>query len=156
MKVVSHTVPESRVLEHPFFSGMDPQLAKPIVAKAVERLYSAGEVLAEEGTPCEEFFLVYEGKVGLEVGAADRPRLTVQTVGWGELVGWSWLVPPYEWRFEARAVKPTRVVVLDAPTVRQALEANPGLGYQFLLRLLPVVAERLENARVQLLDIHGR
>jgi CRP/FNR family transcriptional regulator, cyclic AMP receptor protein len=156
MKVVTHAASEGRVLEHPFFHEFDPHIVRTLVPKASERTYDVGEYLAEEGTPCHEFLLVFEGKVALEIGAADRPRVTVQTVGPGEVVGWSWLVPPYEWRFDARAVKATRVISLDAPTVRHTLDAHPAFGYRFLARLLPVLAERLENTRVQLLDIHGR
>jgi CRP/FNR family transcriptional regulator, cyclic AMP receptor protein len=156
MKIISHTAAEGRVVEHPFFRDLDPHLVRTLVPKATERLYEVGEFLAEEGSPCHEFLLVFEGKVALEIGAADHPRLTVQTVGPGEVVGWSWLVAPHEWRFDARAVKPTRIISLDAATVRKTLDAHPAFGYQFLARLLPVLAERLENTRIQLLDIHGR
>jgi len=144
-----------QVLHHPFFAGLDPVLVHEMVAKAEERSYDLGEMLVREGRPAEEFFLVIDGKVALEVGAADRAAITVETIGRGELLGWSWLVPPYRWRFDARATKPTQVIAINAAAARYALAAHPALGYQFLLKFLPIVAERLENTRVQLLDIHG-
>jgi len=156
MRIIAPHASETRVLEHPFFEGMDPHLLRTLVPKAVEREYDVGDYVAQEGSPCDEFLLVFEGKLALEIGAADRPHLTVQTVGSGEVVGWSWFVAPNLWRFDVRAVKPTRVVALNAPTVRHALASHASLGYDFLARLLPVLAERLENTRVQLLDTYGR
>jgi len=144
------------VLGHPFFEGIDPTIAHAMTANAEERTYDTGDMLVREGKPAEEFFLVFEGKIALEVGAADHPDITVETIGRGEILGWSWLVPPYRWRFDARATKPTRVVAIHAATARYAIAAHPAFGYQFLMKLLPVIAERLENTRVQLLDIHGR
>ena len=144
-----------RVLSHPFFAGLDPTLVHEMVAKAEERSYDLGEMLVREGRPAEEFFLVMEGKVALEVGSADRGAITVETIGRGEILGWSWLVPPYRWRFDARATKLTQVIALNAAIARYALAAHPAFAYQFLMKFLPVVAERLENTRVQLLDIHG-
>lgn len=144
------------VLSHPFMSGIDPTLGHAMSSRAEERTYEAGDMLVREGKAAEEFFLVFEGKIALEVGAADHPGITVETIGRGEILGWSWLVSPHRWRFDARATKPTKVVAINAATARYALAAHPAFGYQFLMKLLPVVAERLENTRVQLLDIHGR
>jgi CRP/FNR family transcriptional regulator, cyclic AMP receptor protein len=143
------------VAGHPFFQGFDAAFVKAVCAKAEEREFAVEEMLAVEGAPAEILYVVLEGKVALEVGASDRPRLTVQTVGPGEVLGWSWLVPPHHWRFDARAVKPTRVVVLDGGVLRHTLSTHPTWGYQFMVRFMPVLAERLENTRVQLLDIHG-
>ena len=99
--------------------------------------------------------MIFEGKVALEIVLPDRPHRTVQTVGPGEVVGWSWLLPPHRWRLDARALKPTRAVGLAATHLRAVLNEHPADGYRFLLRLLPVIAERLENTRLQLLDLHG-
>ena len=145
-----------RIMHHPFFAGLDPTLCCAMAAKAEERTYDVGEMLVREGRPAEEFFLVLDGKVALEIGGADRAVITVETIGRGELLGWSWLVPPYHWRFDARATKPTQVIAINAASARYALAAHPALAYQFLMKLLPVVGERLENTRIQVLDIHGR
>jgi CRP-like cAMP-binding protein len=144
-----------RVLRHPFFAGIDPTLVHSMISKAEERSYDVGEMLVREGRAAEEFYLVLEGKIALEIGAADHPGITVETIERGEILGWSWLVPPYRWRFDARAVKPTKVIAINAASARYALAAHPAFGYEFLMKFLPVVAERLENTRVQLLDIHG-
>ena len=144
------------LLKHPFFEGFEPAFVHAISAKGVETRFGVDDLLAREGTEAELFYVVLEGKVALEIGSGDRPLLTVQTVGPGEVLGWSWLVPPHRWRFDARAVKPSRVVALDAEVLRRTLRTHPTWGFQFMVRFMPVLAERLENTRVQLLDIHAR
>jgi CRP/FNR family transcriptional regulator, cyclic AMP receptor protein len=144
------------VLTHPFFVGIDPALVHSMALRAEERHYNVGDMIVREGKPAEEFFLVFEGKIALEVSGVDHSAITVETIGRGEILGWSWLVSPHRWRFDARALKETKVVALNAAAARYALAALPAFGYEFLMKLLPVIAERLENTRVQLLDIHGR
>ena len=82
-------------------------------------------------------------------------RRTVQTVGPGEVLGWSWISAPYAWQFDGRALKETRVVALDATALRGAMESRPTEGYRLLVRLLPVIGQRLENTRSQLLEFQG-
>ncbi len=142
--------------QHPFFEGFEPAFVHAISAKASEVRFDVDEMLAKEGTEAELLYAVLEGKVALEIGASARAPLTVQTVGPGEVLGWSWLVPPHRWRFDARAVKATRAIALDAEVLRRTLKSHPTWGFQFMVRFMPVLAERLENTRVQLLDIHAR
>lgn len=141
--------------EFPFFEGFDPAFLSALAPFARARSFDAGVSIVREGDVADAFYLVRTGKVALEVVAHDRPRRTIQTVGPNEVLGWSWLVPPHLWRLDARTVKATRVVAIDAPKLRAALATDPSEGYRFLLRLLPVIAERLENTRVQLLDLHA-
>lgn len=142
--------------EHPLFRGLDAAFVHAVAEQATERRFAIDERLATEGAPAEVFYLVTDGKVALEIGSADQPHLTVETVGAGEVLGWSWLVPPHRWRFDARAVKATRTVVLQGEVVRRTLAHHPTWGYLFLVRFMPVLADRLENTRVQLLDLHAR
>ncbi|HLM90528.1 MAG TPA: cyclic nucleotide-binding domain-containing protein [Thermoplasmata archaeon] len=144
-----------RLEDHRFFHEIGGDLLALLGPMAVERTYEAGDMLVRDGDPADRFVLVFEGKVALEIVLPDRPRVTIQTIGGGEVLGWSWLLPPHQWRLDARAVKRTRTLELPAPDLKAILETRPTDGYRFLLRLLPVVAERLENTRVQLMDIHG-
>ncbi len=142
--------------DHRFFQGMDDSFLAELSEKAYQRTFDTGALLVREGDPADEFFAVFTGKVALEIVLPDRPAKTVQTVGPGEVLGWSWMIPPHRWRLDARALKPTRVAGLAAGHLRAILEERPADGYRFLARLLPVIAERLENTRLQLLDLHGR
>ncbi len=147
---------EHELADHPFFHGLPKEFVRAVAHDARERRCAADETIAREGAEADVFFLVADGKVALELDAADRPPITVQTVGPGEVVGWSWLVPPHRWRFNVRALKPTRLLALDGGVVRRELHAHPDWGFEFLNRFVPVLAERLENTRLQLLDIYGR
>ncbi len=149
--------PESalRVADHPFLRGLDPSLIESLAEHAVERDFEPGEFVVRDGEIADGCYLVFHGKIALEVSAPDRGRLTIQTVGPGEVLGWSWLTPPYRWQVDARALKHVRAVRLDAEVLRRTFAEMPEAGYQFLLRLLPVISQRLDNTRIHLLDVHG-
>ncbi len=144
-----------RVADHAFFQGLDPHLVHEAQRLATERQFETGAWIVRDGDPAATFFLVFHGKVALEVATSEKPHLTIQTVGPGEVLGWSWLVPPYLWRLDARALKPTQTLAIDAVAFRKILGARPAEGFQLLEKLLPIVAQRLENTQIQLLDIHG-
>jgi len=145
----------TRLGAQPFFAGWEGDLLRRLDPQVVERNYAAGAPLLREGGPADRFLLLLEGKVALEIVLPDRPPITVQTLGAGEVIGWSWLVAPHQWRVDARAVKPTRTLEVPGTSLRAALDASPSDGYRFLLRLLPVIAGRLEHTRIQLLDLHA-
>lgn len=146
---------EAPVEEHPFLAGLEPGFLRSLGALARPRSFATGEHVVRDAAPAEAMYLVRAGKVALEVESPGKPQLTVQTVGPGEVLGWSWLVPPYRWHFDARALKATSTWAIEAPGLRALLDAQPEQGYRFLLRLLPVIGERLEHTRIQLLDIYA-
>jgi CRP-like cAMP-binding protein len=82
--------------------------------------------------------------------------VTIQTVGPGELLGWSWLMPPYRWHFDARALEQTRALSFDGTCIRNKCETDHRLGYELMKRLAYVFTQRLEASRLQLLDVYGR
>jgi len=146
---------KDHVSEHPFLKGLDASFVRLVSEGSNDRTYETGDLLVHEGDPAHEFFLVHQGKVAIEIVEAGGPHLTIQTVGPGEVLGWSWLAPEGRWHFDARALKRTRVTSLSAEVLRRSFEERPADGCAFLLRFVPVLAERLENTRVQLMDIHG-
>jgi len=151
----SRQEPELRVADHPFFRGIDPELIDAAAEGSVGATYETGDLLVREGRLADHFHLIFQGKVAVEVVGSDGLRQTVQTIGPGEVLCWSWISPPYVCRFDARALKRTRVVSLDASVVRNVLESRPAEGFRFLQRLVPVIGQRLENTRVQLLEAQG-
>jgi CRP/FNR family transcriptional regulator, cyclic AMP receptor protein len=145
-----------RLAKHPFLEGLSSAFVKSLEPGTEGRTYGTGEVLIREGTPAKELLLVEHGKVALEMQASDRPRLTLLTVGPGEIVGWSVLIPPHNWNVDGRALKTTEVLAIEGRHLRKAMEADPAQAEKFLLRLLHVLDRRLEIARTQVMDIHGR
>ncbi len=140
---------------HPFFSGMDPRYLELAVGCASNMRFNAGELICREGQAAEHFYLIRAGKVALETSVPGRGGLTIQTLGAGEILGWSWLVPPYNWRFDARAADMTRAIVFDGKCLREKCEEDHELGYELQKRVIAVLGEHLDATRFRLLDIYG-
>jgi CRP/FNR family transcriptional regulator, cyclic AMP receptor protein len=140
---------------HPFLQGVGAPLLSGLATLAELQRFDTGATIVREGDAARSFFLIVSGKVALVIVPHDRPHLTVLTLGPGEALGWSWLVPPHRWRIDARALKPTELLVLPAEALRLLLDAHPAEGYRFLLRLVPILAQRLDATRLQVLDVHG-
>lgn len=141
--------------EHPFLQGLNTPHLDLIVGCAKNVRFDTGEFIFKEGQEANEFFLIRHGKVSLEIYAAEKGHIAVQTVGEGDVLGWSWLIPPYNWQFDARATEMTRAIALDGLCLRNKCEKDHDLGYELLKRFSYVVSQRLESTRLQLLDVYG-
>ncbi len=146
---------EGILAKHPFFSGLDPRFLELAVGCAANVRFNAGDLVFREGDDADDFYLIREGKVALQIFAPGRGSLTVQTLGPSDILGWSWLVPPYHSRFDARAVEPTRAIGLDGKCLRRKCEENHELGYELLKRVTSILGESLDATRFQLLDIYS-
>jgi CRP/FNR family transcriptional regulator, cyclic AMP receptor protein len=101
------------------------------------------------------FWLIASGQVALDLHAVGRRRLIVETLGRGDLLGLSWLVPPYHWQFGATAVQDTATFEFNAAAVRAACESDTSLGYQLLLRVMAAASSRLHATRIRMLDLYA-
>lgn len=146
---------EPVIREHPFFTGLEERHIQFIVSCASSTRFKAGELILRAGDPADTFYLVREGLVAVEFVIPHRGPVTVATVGKGEVLGWSWLIAPNRWRFNARALQPTRALGFDGRCFRNKCETDHDLGYEIMKRFAQIVSERLEATRVQLLDIYG-
>lgn len=144
-----------RVLrEHPFCKGMSEPALALLTGCASNHKLASGERLFRAGEAAESTWLIRAGRVAFElpVGAA---RMPLETAEEGELVGWAWLFPPYEYHFDAVAVGPVRVLRLDGGCLRRKCEADPAFGYDFVKRVLYQAHQRLERSRLQAMDVYG-
>ncbi len=147
---------EPLLAEHEFFKDLRPDYVHLFTECAANVRFDAGEYLFHEGEDANRFYAVRHGRVALEVHIPGRGGATIQTVGPGEVIGWSWLFPPYRWHFDARALDLTRALAFDAVCIRTKCEADHSLGYELMKRLARVFTQRLEASRLQLMDIYGR
>ena len=146
---------ETILAGHAFFAGFEPKYLKLLEGCASNLRYDKGSYLIRHGEDADRFFLIRRGLVQIELYAPDRGAVPVVTVDPGEVLGWSWLVPPYRWSFDARAVETTIAVSFDGKCLRKKLEADHELGYQVLKRFTQVIAKRLDAARLQVLDLYA-
>ncbi|SFR02125.1 Cyclic nucleotide-binding domain-containing protein [Lentzea waywayandensis] len=117
--------------------------------------YDSGTRLFEEGGLADQCWVVLSGCVVVDTVVPSRGRVAVQSIGPGELLGWSWLVPPYRWHFGATVVSPTRAAVVDTGALRQLADEDPAFGYQLSLILIDALLNRLQATRLRLLDLYG-
>lgn len=141
--------------EHPFFAGFSTEHGDLVAGCARNHRFSAGQYIFHEGQPADEFYLIRHGRVALEITGPGQPSIVFATLGEGEIVGASWLVPPYRAMFDARAMELTRAIGIDAACLRGKFEADHELGYEMMRAFVPVLAKRLQSTRLQILDVYG-
>lgn len=146
---------EPFLAKHPFLKDLDPRHLKILVGCASNVRFNTGQFILREGEEANNFYIIRHGKVAIEIFSPDRGPITIQTIGEGDVLGWSWLIPPYHWRFDAKAVELTRAIALDGKCLRTKCEQNHDLGYELLKRFAHIITHRLEATRLQLLDVYG-
>ena len=146
---------ERIVSEHPFFAELGPEHCHLVAGCAKNVHFEAASFILREGDSADEFYLIREGRVALEIHAPGKHEIVFQTVGPGEIIGVSWLVPPYRWSYDARAIEPVRAISLDARCLRGKCDADHDLGYEMMTRFVPILVQRLQATRLQLLDVYG-
>jgi CRP/FNR family transcriptional regulator, cyclic AMP receptor protein len=140
---------------HEFFRDLDPGYVNLLVSCASNVRFAGGAFLFREGEPAQEFFLIREGKVAVEIAAPGRGHVVVQTVGGGGVVGFSWLLEPHRYQFDGRAITPVRALALDGVCLRGKCQQDTRLGYALMQRFARIAVERLQAARLQVLDVYG-
>jgi CRP-like cAMP-binding protein len=146
---------EALLAEHPFFKDMAAAYRALIAACGRNVHFDAGQFICRAGDPANQFFAIRQGCVSIEIHAPERGPQILQTLEAEDIVGWSWLIPPYRWTFDVRAIKPVRAISFDAECLRAKCERDPAMGYDFVKRFAQVFIERLTAARLQLLDLYG-
>jgi CRP/FNR family transcriptional regulator, cyclic AMP receptor protein len=141
--------------EHPFFKGLDPDLIEFLAGCATNVHFKDGEIVFKEGGKADTFYVIRKGRIAIQVHNPAGGGTIFDTVDAGGVVGWTWLVPPYKWIFDATASEETSAVAFDGECLRNKCEADPAVGYALLKRVTAVMNERLEAARMRLLDLYG-
>jgi len=146
---------EPIIRQQAFFEGMEERHIELITGCATNVRFTEEQFIAREGEPADHFYLIRDGMVSVECRVPHRGVTTVQTVGEGEILGWSWLFPPHRWHFDARTQTPTHALKFDGRCLRAKCEEDHHLGYEVFRRFIYIVGERLEATRMQLLDMYG-
>ena len=146
---------ETLLRDVPFFEGIAAEHLEVVAGCASNVHFDEDEVLSREGDPADTFYLVRHGTIAIESFVPARGAVTIETIEAGEIIGWSWLFPPYRWHFDTRALGPVRATAFDGACIRGKCEADPALGYDLMSRFAQVMMERLQWTRLRLLDVYG-
>jgi CRP/FNR family transcriptional regulator, cyclic AMP receptor protein len=143
------------VSTHPLLAGLPGDAVANVAGCAQNVSFRSGDLLLAEGDSADTLYLLRRGRVAIEVHAPERGPIVIETLGPGATVGWSWLVPPYLWHFDARAMGEVGAVAIDGACLRAKAEADPSLGYELMKRVAAVLLSRLQATRLRLLDLYG-
>jgi len=146
---------EKLLAEHPLFKGLDPQYINLMVGCASNVRFGQGDFITRDGDPADEFYLIRAGAVALNVYSPTKGEITYLTLREGEVVGWSWLVPPYHVHGDVRAIQITRALKIDAKCLREKCKQDPQLELELYKRFVPIIVDRVEAMTMQLLDVYS-
>ena len=144
---------QKTLIEHAFFSELAPEHLSELVQAARERHFADGDMIFRQDEQADHFYLIISGEACVEIPSIYGPPLVVQTLGAGQLLGWSWLIPPYKWHFEARANSDLDVIEFDGARLRERCEQEPALGYQLLKRFAALMSDRVQAARFKMMEV---
>lgn len=144
---------EAQVAAHPFLIGISAHHIHLLADCAMRSHFQAGHVIFREGETANRFYLIERGKVALESSTLGEP-VRIEEIGDGDLLGWSWLFPPYAWHFTARAVVDTTAIFFYGTILREYSEKDHSLGFELFKRMSAVMLRRLQAARQKLLNVH--
>ncbi len=139
------------ITSHPFFRGIKPEHLEVVASCASEATFEPQQILFHEHEPASQFYLIQSGRIAVEAHEPADGTVLVDTLGAGDVLGWSWLFSPFAWHFRARALEPTRAIVLKGDRLLIAAERDHDFGFQLMKRVAHVVIQRLQASRKQLL-----
>lgn len=142
----------SYLAKQKLFHGMSSEFIEFLAGCASEKHLRRGDVLFRHGERADRFYLLRSGRITIEVPAITGPSLEVQSLGPGEVLGWSWVIPPYKWMFQTRAEEPTDLLEFDGNAVLDRCEQEPRFGYEVLKRFSSLMSERLEASRRKMME----
>jgi CRP-like cAMP-binding protein len=145
----------TRVMLHPFLAGMNRTQLALLTDCAMAAHFKTGQTILREGEFANRCYLIETGKVVVESGGRFGGSLVIETIGAGDLLGWSWMFPPYTWQFTARAVEPTTAILFYGTILREYCEKDHSFGYELLKRISAVMVKRLQAAHKQMLYLHA-
>jgi len=140
---------------HAFFKEFLPQQIDKIANDASEDSFHPNQYIFKAWQEANQFYLICKGRVSLEVFVPKQGPATLDIINAGDVLGWSWLHPPYRWHFDARALEQTHAIVLDGEALRSKIEENRELGFKFMKRIAAIMEKRLQATRLKLIELYG-
>ena len=146
---------EELLTGHQLLRGLDQEAVSLIVGCARNAVFEPGQFLLREGESADTFYLVRRGHVAIEVHSPGQRPVVIETRGPESVVGWSWLVPPYRWTFDARAIEGVGAIAIDGACLRAKATTDPAFGFALLTRVSSALLAQLQTTRLRLIDVYG-
>ena len=146
---------ESYLAQHRFFKDFDPAYLKVLAEHASEKEFKRGDFISAQDDVASSFFLILEGEIEVQIPSIYGPPIVVQTLAKDDILGWSWLIPPYKWHFESKASENTRLLEFDGVELRAQCEKDPRMGYELMKHFAGLMADRVQAARMRVLEVCG-
>ena len=146
---------EPILAQHPFLKELDAEHLKILANCASNVKFDVGQMIFRDGEDANDFYLIRHGTVALEISSPHKEPVIIETLCEGSVLGWSWLTPPFAWHFDARAQTLVRAIALDGKCLRAKLDGDHDLGYELYKRFFPIITDRLQQTRFQLMDVYG-
>lgn len=146
---------ERILIQHPFLKDLEQKYVQLLVGCASNTRFDSGSFIFREGEDANQFYILREGRVALEIHDGGHENITIQTLEKGDVLGWWWLVPPYRWHADARVLALTRAIALDGKCIREKCRGDYYLGYELMMRVVPLITRQLQATQLQLMDVYG-
>ena len=143
------------IAEHPFFENFSDAYIDTIASCGKNVAFNPHEYMAREGVSADTFYLIRRGIVRVEIFLPAKGKQVIQTLSEGDIAGWSWIFPPYQWTFDLQAMNEVSAIALDGRCLRGKCEVDHSLGYQLMKTFAQIMVDRLKASRIQCLDIYG-
>jgi len=137
---------------HEFFSEFSDDVLKFLCECSSTREIKKGQILFRQGENADKFFVVRNGCVSIQMPAIMGPTLEIQTLGKDQVLGWSWLISPYQWNFQTKAEEDSELLQFDGTAILARCEQEPKFGYELLKKFAGLMSVRLNAARQKMMD----
>lgn len=146
----------SRLEAHPFTRDFPLECIDALAGCSANRDFRKGDYLWRQGDPAETFYLLFGGEVSVGMTTPNEGLVCIEALGAGDLLGWSWILAPHRWHFDAYAITDVRAMGINARCLRERCKMVPELHLELLRRLVPVIDHRLHVTRRKLLDMYAK
>ena len=137
---------------HDFFSGLSVDFVERLCESATTLDIKKEQTLFRQGERADKFYIVRNGLISVQIPAIMGPTLEVQTLSTDQILGWSWLISPYQWHFQAKAEEDSKLLEFDGTRILAQCELEPKFGYELLKRFATLMSERLDASRQKMMD----